>query len=71
MDINPYAARLVPSPSPTESPTVCASQEAAVWHERYERWKSGSLDAHDDADLIRAAALWYAHKMAYLLERGR
>jgi hypothetical protein len=71
MTISYSTPKKFPSSAQNDRPVASASHEAGIWHERYERWKSGSLDAQDDAELIRAAALWYAHKMAYLLERER
>lgn len=60
-----------PPVSPADTPVACVAQEAEVWRERFDRWQSGSLDAQDDAYLIRSLAMHYAHKMAWLLERGR
>lgn len=60
----------VPTPQ-SHIPGACAAHEAGVWRERFDRWQSGSLDAQDDAYLIRSLAIHYAHKMAYLLEQGQ
>ncbi len=61
----------IPKDIPNATLVTSAAQEAEVWRARYARWRTGPLDARDDAELIRAAARWYAHKMACLLEQER
>lgn len=62
VDSNPQRAHFVPPLASSDIPIVCASQEAAIWRQRIERW-SRIVPADVEAVVLLHAAIGYAHQV--------